>query len=435
MAGTFISYRREEAAGYAGRLRESLQRRLGPSRVFRDVDTLRPGQDFVRAIDEGVASCRVMLVVIGRQWADARDQSGQRRLEDPNDFVRLEVVKALTSAHVVVVPVLVESASIPLAAQLPESMQPLVRRHAISLRDETWDTDVDRIVATINDVEMQGVPAQELRGGSRRRVLTMAGVAIALLMLAATIFVWTQNRNQRADERADPSAANSLASQPQTQPTQVSPSQSTSPAATSPTPANEQQKPQQKTDQLPAALFTVNGAIVFEYGAAVPEHFKVALVWAADRRERDTAYQSNTLGTITSGQDGRAFSISIYAVPSESMCMKFGGELLAVGNIVAFDDANDDGLVQTTELVGGVGDHLITYASAALPQALRAFRKRGQPLETMLQIRPGLWLNRSVSPQEQGRTGGFDDLVPVPPQSVTLVIVPKGQRPHFPNWT
>jgi hypothetical protein len=72
MSGTFISYRREDAAGYAGRLRESLQRRLGSERVFRDVDGLRPGQDFVDAIEASLAACRVMLVVIGREWIDAR---------------------------------------------------------------------------------------------------------------------------------------------------------------------------------------------------------------------------------------------------------------------------------------------------------------------------------------------------------------------------
>ena len=69
MPGTFISYRREDAAGYAGRLRESLERRLGAARVFRDVDTLRPGQDFVQAIESRLSDCAVMIAVIGREWA------------------------------------------------------------------------------------------------------------------------------------------------------------------------------------------------------------------------------------------------------------------------------------------------------------------------------------------------------------------------------
>ena len=113
MAGTFISYRREDAAGYAGRLRESLERKLGAARVFRDVDTLRPGQDFVQAIEARLADCAVMLAVIGREWAGARDLAGSRRLDEPFDFVRIEIAAALARPEVLVVPVLVEGASMP----------------------------------------------------------------------------------------------------------------------------------------------------------------------------------------------------------------------------------------------------------------------------------------------------------------------------------
>ncbi|HVQ41247.1 MAG TPA: toll/interleukin-1 receptor domain-containing protein, partial [Vicinamibacterales bacterium] len=105
MAGTFISYRRDDAAGYAGRLHESLERRLG-GQLFRDVDTLQPGQDFVKAIEARLAVCKVMLVIIGREWLDARNAAGARRLDDPFDFVRLETAAGLSRADVLVVPVL-----------------------------------------------------------------------------------------------------------------------------------------------------------------------------------------------------------------------------------------------------------------------------------------------------------------------------------------
>src|SRR5262245_54500109 len=121
MPGTFISYRREDAAGYAGRLRESLERRLGAARVFRDVDTIQPGQDFVKAIEARLADCKVMLVIIGREWLDARNAAGARRLDDPFDFVRLEVAAGLARVDVLVVPVLVEEAPMPTAAQLPDN--------------------------------------------------------------------------------------------------------------------------------------------------------------------------------------------------------------------------------------------------------------------------------------------------------------------------
>jgi hypothetical protein len=150
MAATFISYRREDSAGYAGRLHESLERRLGSAHVFRDVDTLRPGQDYVQAIDQRLAACRVLLVVIGREWLDARRGSGGRRLDEPYDLVRLEIMAGLARPDVLVVPVLVEGASMPDASALPESIRPLARRHAATVRDETWDVDVERLVAIID---------------------------------------------------------------------------------------------------------------------------------------------------------------------------------------------------------------------------------------------------------------------------------------------
>ena len=162
MAGTFISFRRDDAAGYAGRLHESLERRLG-GQLFRDVDTLQPGQDFVKAIEARLAVCKVMLVIIGREWLDARNAAGSRRLEDPFDFVRLEIAAGLARPDVLVVPVLVEGASMPAAAQMPENMQALARRHAVSVRDETWDADVDRLAAVVEKVEPPPASLQRSR--------------------------------------------------------------------------------------------------------------------------------------------------------------------------------------------------------------------------------------------------------------------------------
>lgn len=189
MTGTFISYRREDAAGYAGRLRESLERRLGAARVFRDVDTLRPGQDFVQAIEARLVECRVMLAVIGREWVDARDAAGARRLDEPYDFVRLEIAAALARPEVLVVPVLVEGAAMPAASELPENIRPLARRHAVSVRDETWDADVDRLVGVINSAEAGGGAARRL-SLPRFRVWAAALAVLALV----TVLVLTQMR-------------------------------------------------------------------------------------------------------------------------------------------------------------------------------------------------------------------------------------------------
>jgi hypothetical protein len=202
MSGTFISYRREDAAGYAGRLRESLERRLGASRVFRDVDTLRPGQDFVQAIESRLSDCAVMLAVIGREWATARDLAGNRRLDEPFDFVRLEIAAALAKSTVLVVPVLVEGAAMPAPAELPENIRSLSRRHAVSVRDETWDSDVDRLVNVIESAISMRDPSRADAPISGARLW----VAAALAVIIVGLLVFNGNRNRSGSTDADVSA-------------------------------------------------------------------------------------------------------------------------------------------------------------------------------------------------------------------------------------
>jgi hypothetical protein len=216
MAATFISYRRDDAAGYAGRLRESLERRLGPDGIFRDVDALKPGQDFVDAIETRLAACQVMLVVIGREWLDARQPDGARRLDDPLDFVRLEVAAGLARRQVLVVPVLVEGATMPVSQALPENIRALARRHALSLRDETWDEDVGRLVSVIQEAIVSRTPATTqprtaasaaesssapgMPGTVRPWMWGAAGVLLALLALAA--IAWYVGRETPGDRPA-----------------------------------------------------------------------------------------------------------------------------------------------------------------------------------------------------------------------------------------
>jgi len=210
MAGTFISYRRDDAAGYAGRLHEALERRLGAAYVFRDVDTLQPGQDFVKAIEARLGACRVMLVIIGREWLEARNAAGTRRLDDPFDFVRLEVAAGLARPDVLVVPVLVEGASMPAAAQLPENMHTLARRHAISVRDETWDADVDRLVAVVEKVVPPLDSLQRVQRVLKPKTIAVIAVAIALLIALA---LWMPSRG-RSGESSSPAPSTSTSTSP-----------------------------------------------------------------------------------------------------------------------------------------------------------------------------------------------------------------------------
>ena len=143
----FISYRRDDAAGYAGRLEEALERRLGHGSVFRDVLDIAPGEDFVQAIRARLGGAKTVLVLIGPRWAGA-DATGQRRIDDANDFVRLEVAVALDSGAQVV-PVLLPGATMPAEASLPPPLQALARRNALSLGDAHWDADIGRLADTI----------------------------------------------------------------------------------------------------------------------------------------------------------------------------------------------------------------------------------------------------------------------------------------------
>ena len=148
MKNIFISYRREDSEGFARGLFQSLVGAFGPDHVFMDVEDIGLGADFVDAIDKSLASCGALLVLIGPQWAACTDAGGNRRLEDPMDFVRMEVINALERG-VRVIPVLVKGAKMPASDQLPEALQPVTRRQALELRHERWNQDVDHLVSAL----------------------------------------------------------------------------------------------------------------------------------------------------------------------------------------------------------------------------------------------------------------------------------------------
>ncbi len=145
MRGIFISYRREDAEGQAGRLFDDLSAHFGRDAVFMDVAGIRKGVDFRRIIDEHVASCGVLLVIIGKRWLSATDSKGRRRLDDPNDFVRLETAAAL-SRDIPVVPVLVQDAVMPTEQDLPDPLKELAFRNGTELTHARWDSDVKLLI-------------------------------------------------------------------------------------------------------------------------------------------------------------------------------------------------------------------------------------------------------------------------------------------------
>src|SRR4030095_4086124 len=123
MPGIFINYRRDDAAGFARSLYEHLDQEFKQGQVFMDVEALRePGMDFAKEIDRSLARCAVMLVLIGKGWLSSRDEAGRRRIDEAEDFVRLEIATAL-KRDVRVIPVLLGGATMPRTDELPEDLQ------------------------------------------------------------------------------------------------------------------------------------------------------------------------------------------------------------------------------------------------------------------------------------------------------------------------
>jgi len=158
----FISYRRASDAAQAGRIADRLGNEFGPDRVFMDVDAISLGANFVEVINKEIAKSHTLLVIIGSAL-DARSADGQQLLDNPADFVRLEIAAALKH-DVNVIPILVDGAKIPPADRLPEEIRGLAERHAFDLRNAAFKADMDRLVRELKkEVEKLKKEVQELK--------------------------------------------------------------------------------------------------------------------------------------------------------------------------------------------------------------------------------------------------------------------------------
>ena len=145
----FISYRREETAYPAGWLYDRLAGRYGDGQIFKDVDSIELGDDFVEVITSAVGNCDVLLALVGDEWLTITDADGRRRLDDPNDFVRLEIEAALTR-NVRVIPILVDGSRMPHAEEVPASLAGLARRQALELSPTRFDSDTGRLLKVLD---------------------------------------------------------------------------------------------------------------------------------------------------------------------------------------------------------------------------------------------------------------------------------------------
>jgi len=246
----FISYRRQETAWPARQLYDLLVAELGADRVFKDVDNIEPGDDFVERIQSAVGSCEVLLALIGPQWLTIADATGARRLDDPQDFVRLEVETALNRDDVRVIPILVDNARMPTPQELPKGLAALTRRQAVEINPVNFDTR--RLLKVLNDTlnDVRREPAVRSRSGPsvgnrppgtkppippvepaaargtidtgpsapgvagdeapvpKRTGLLVIVAASIVLLVAAGVAIWYFQRSMRAEPETSASASN-----------------------------------------------------------------------------------------------------------------------------------------------------------------------------------------------------------------------------------
>jgi hypothetical protein len=191
MARIFISYRRDDTGGYAGRLFDRLSTHFGRGNIFMDVDTIEPGLDFVRAIERAVGSCDVLLALIGQQWSS-------RRLHNDQDFIRLEIATAL-KRDIRVIPLLIHGAPMPSVSDLPNDLRALTRRNALEISDVRFHSDVDRLIEVLDRVlgttpnrvpqQVKKEPAADISSSEKTDFFeTPVGKVLGVIILA--FIVW-----------------------------------------------------------------------------------------------------------------------------------------------------------------------------------------------------------------------------------------------------
>jgi hypothetical protein len=161
----FISYRRDDSADAAGRLYDNLLAHFDKEQIFMDIDYIEPGEDFVQVITDAVSSCQIFIAVIGRSWLSSSKDGSTRRLDNPNDFVRLEIATAL-SLNLRVIPVLVQGATMPTPYDLPDDLVKLSYRNAFEISHTRWKRDVESLISSLKkilDKQQEALRAEEQR--------------------------------------------------------------------------------------------------------------------------------------------------------------------------------------------------------------------------------------------------------------------------------
>ncbi len=198
MPHIFISYRRSDSASATGRIYDRLCMAFGEKSVFKDVDVIPPGANYPTLLNEEIAHCDVLLAIIGAHWLTAVESNGQRRLDNPDDFVRIEIEAALKRNEALVIPVLVDDATMPSTVDLPESLRQLVYRNAAVVRhDPDFNHDIARLITTIRDYypptdeELQAIVSPQIPKTASptkpKFVLPWMGILIGVLIVISVL--------------------------------------------------------------------------------------------------------------------------------------------------------------------------------------------------------------------------------------------------------
>jgi hypothetical protein len=186
MHTVFISYRTGETAGEARALFSELAATLGKDSVFMDVDTIGLGRDFRQVLRERLESCDLMLALVGRNWVDTTNPSGQRRLEDPDDYVQLEIDAAL-KRNIPVTPVLVQGAQMPTGAQLPKEIRDFAYRNGFELSHNRWNSDVQEMIKRLGLSKQR----DHIETGRKKSWPTIVGVlVVAIALVGGGVFYY-----------------------------------------------------------------------------------------------------------------------------------------------------------------------------------------------------------------------------------------------------
>ena len=213
MSRIFISYRREDSAGWTGRLVDRLKERFGSESIFIDIDTIEPGADFTEALRKAVGSCDVLLAMIGPRWVTVTDKTGKLRLHDPSDWVRVEIAAALTR-KIRVIPVLVGGATMPSTEFLPDDLDGFAQRQAHELSDRRWTYDVEQLIKVLSSDIQKHIdpPANSHRAKPSSTTRTVALVILLLVIGGIAAISLTSGPSSNPSREDSPGAPRSHSS-------------------------------------------------------------------------------------------------------------------------------------------------------------------------------------------------------------------------------